>query len=82
MSRHIKHGKQWVCVTLFLITFLWVLLPESLSGPSVLWPSLLTLILAFMTRDIYFALLLGHFPVFAAGSWKSLRAFIHFLISI
>ena len=79
MSRHIKHGKQWVCVTLFLITFLWVLLPESLSGPSVLWPSLLTLILAFMTRDIYFALLLGAFSgCLLLDHGNPFRAFIHF----
>ena len=79
MSRHIKHGKQWVCGILFLTTFLWVLLPESISGPSVLWPSLLTLVLTFMTRDIYFALLVGAFSgCLLLDHGNPFRAFIHF----
>lgn len=79
MSRQIKHGRQWVCVTLFLITFLWVLLPESISGPSVLWPSFLTLVMAFMTRDIYFALLVGSFSgCLLLDHGNPFRAFIHF----
>lgn len=43
----------------FGATFLWLLLPEVHSSPAVLWPSVLAVGLAFVTRDIYLSLLLG-----------------------
>jgi Na+/H+ antiporter NhaC len=43
----------------FLATFAWLLGPELKSSPAVLWPSVLAVGLAFVTRDIYLSLFLG-----------------------
>jgi len=43
----------------FLATFALLLVPEVRSGPVVLWPSVLAVGLAFVTRDIYLSLFLG-----------------------
>jgi len=43
----------------FLATFAWLVLPEFRAGPAVLWPSVLAVGLAFVTRDIYLSLFLG-----------------------
>ncbi len=44
-----------------MATLLWVLLPESVQGPFVIWPSVVAILLAFLTRDIYTALFVGAF---------------------
>lgn len=43
------------------MTFLWAILPESLQGPFVVWPSVVAIVLAFLTRDIYVSLFIGAF---------------------
>jgi Na+/H+ antiporter NhaC len=48
----------WV---VFLATFLWLLAPEVRGSPAVLWPSVVAVGLAFVTRDIYLSLFLGAF---------------------
>jgi Na+/H+ antiporter NhaC len=40
-------------------TFAWLLAPDLRSSPAVLWPSVLAVGLAFLTRDIYLSLFLG-----------------------
>lgn len=45
----------------FLVTFAWLLVPELKASPAVLWPSVLAVGLAFVTRDIYLSLFLGAF---------------------
>lgn len=56
-----KFNKQWVSWGAFVLTFLWVLLPENWQGPSVVWPSVIAVALAFLTRDIYISLFVGAF---------------------
>ena len=53
--------RTWVTVGALLATFLWLLTPELKASPAVLWPSLLAVGLAFVTRDIYLSLFLGAF---------------------
>ncbi len=74
-----KLSSNQVSLGLFGLTFLWVLFPESLKGPSSLWPSLLALLLAYLTRDIYVALFAGAFSgcLLLAGG-NPIRAFIGF----
>lgn len=48
----------WV---VFLATFLWLLVPEVRHSPAALWPSVVAVGLAFVTRDIYLSLFLGAF---------------------
>ena len=43
----------------FFLTFVWLLVPEIKASPAVLWPSVLAVGLAFVTRDIYLSLFLG-----------------------
>jgi Na+/H+ antiporter NhaC len=50
-----------ITVVGFLVTFAWLLVPEPKASPAVLWPSVLAVGLAFVTRDIYFSLFLGAF---------------------
>lgn len=45
----------------FLATFAWLLSPELKGSPAALWPSVLAVGLAFVTRDIYLALFAGAF---------------------
>ncbi len=45
----------------FLATFAWLLGPSIKSGPAALWPSVLAVGLAFVTREIYLSLFLGAF---------------------
>ncbi len=45
----------------FLTTFAWLLAPEVKATPAVLWPTLLAVGLAFLTRDIHLSLFLGAF---------------------
>ncbi len=45
----------------FLATFVWLLVPDLKASPAVLWPSVLAVGLAFVTRDIYLSLFLGAF---------------------
>ena len=56
-----EFNKQWISWGAFVLTFLWVLLPESWQGPAVIWPSLIAVALAFLTRDIYISLFVGAF---------------------
>jgi len=44
-----------------LATYGWLLAPETKQSPAALWPSVLAVGLAFVTRDIYLALGLGAF---------------------
>lgn len=48
----------WV---VFLATFAWLLVPEVRHSPAALWPSVVAVGLAFVTRDIYLSLFLGAF---------------------
>ena len=50
-----------ITVTAFLATFAWLLAPDLQASPAVLWPSVLAVGLAFVTRDIYLSLFLGAF---------------------
>ena len=45
----------------FFATFAWLLVPDLKASPAVLWPSVLAVGLAFVTRDIYLSLFLGAF---------------------
>lgn len=45
--------------TAFLLTFLWLLLPSAHNTVASLWPSVLAIGLAFLTRNIYLALFTG-----------------------
>lgn len=45
----------------FLLTFAWLAAIDLRSTPAVLWPSVLAVGLAFVTRDIYLSLFLGAF---------------------
>jgi len=45
----------------FLATFGLLLIPDFRTGPVVLWPSIVAVGLAFVTRDIYLSLFLGAF---------------------
>ncbi len=45
----------------FLATAVWLLVPDIKTSPAVLWPSVLAVGLAFVTRDIYLSLFLGAF---------------------
>ena len=45
----------------FLATFAWLLAPDLKASPAVLWPSVLAVGLAFLTRDISLSLFLGAF---------------------
>lgn len=47
---------SWVA---FLLTFLWLLLPDIRNSPASLWPSILAIGLAFLTRNIYTSLFAG-----------------------
>lgn len=49
----------------FLATPIWLGFGEIHAGPAALWPSVLAVGLAFLTRDIYLALFLGAF----SGAW-------------
>ena len=53
--------RTWITVVAFLATFLWLLAPALKASPAVLWPSVLAVGLAFVTRDIYLSLFLGAF---------------------
>lgn len=53
--------RKWIIWGVPLATFLWAVLPESLQGPSVIWPSVVAILLAFLTRDIYVSLFIGAF---------------------
>jgi len=50
---------QWIAITACLVTFL--LLPLSVSGVVSVWPSVLAIALAFITRNIYLSLFVGAF---------------------
>jgi Na+/H+ antiporter NhaC len=50
---------QWIAVAAFLVTFF--LLPLSFSGAVSIWPSVLAIALAFITRNIYVSLFVGAF---------------------
>ena len=52
---------KWIIWGVPLTTFLWAVFPESLQGPSVIWPSVVAILLAFLTRDIYVSLFIGAF---------------------
>src|SRR5690349_14034239 len=45
----------------FLLTFVWLLAPAAKDSPAALWPSVVAIGLAFVTRDIYLSLFLGAF---------------------
>ncbi len=47
---------SWVA---FLLTFLWLLLPDTRNSLASLWPSILAIGLAFLTRNIYVSLFTG-----------------------
>ncbi|HEY1172399.1 MAG TPA: Na+/H+ antiporter NhaC family protein [Verrucomicrobiae bacterium] len=47
---------SWVA---FLLTFLWLLLPDTRNSLASLWPSILAIGLAFLTRNIYTSLFAG-----------------------
>ena len=47
--------------TAFVVTFAWLLVPDFRGSPVVLWPSVVAVGLAFVTRDIYLSLFLGAF---------------------
>ncbi len=49
---------SWVA---FLLTFLWLLLPDTRNSLASLWPSILAIGLAFLTRNIYISLFTGAF---------------------
>lgn len=53
--------RAFITVVGFLATFAWLLVPDLKASPAVLWPSVLTVGLAFVTRDIYLSLFLGAF---------------------
>ena len=53
--------RTFITLVGFLATFAWLLVPELKASPAVLWPSLLAVGLAFITRDIYLSLFLGSF---------------------
>ena len=53
--------RTFITVIGFLVTFAWLLVPELKASPAVLWPSVLAVGLAFVTRDIYLSLFLGAF---------------------
>jgi len=55
-----RSRKALTCLA-FAATFGWLAISEVRSSPAVLWPSVLAVGLAFLTRDIYLALLLGAF---------------------
>lgn len=52
---------QWVSLVAFLATFFWLLADRSAPGPAALWPSVLAIGLAFLTRQIYLSLFCGAF---------------------
>jgi Na+/H+ antiporter NhaC len=52
---------QWVSLVAFLATFLWLLVDRYTPGPAALWPSVLAIGLAFLTRQIYLSLFCGAF---------------------
>jgi len=51
--------RSFIAVAGFLATFAWLLVPELKASPAVLWPSVLAVGLAFVTRDIYVSLFLA-----------------------
>jgi Na+/H+ antiporter NhaC len=51
--------RKLITTVAFLATFLWLLAPDLKASPAVLWPSVLAVGLAFITRDIYLSLFLG-----------------------
>ncbi|MFM2125612.1 MAG: hypothetical protein RL328_2063, partial [Acidobacteriota bacterium] len=53
--------RTFITVIGFLVTFVWLWVPELKASPAVLWPSVLAVGLAFVTRDIYLSLFLGAF---------------------
>ncbi len=53
--------RTWITVVAFLATFAWLLAADPKSGPAALWPSVLAVGLAFVTRDIHMSLVLGSF---------------------
>jgi Na+/H+ antiporter NhaC len=54
-----KPARHFVAAAAFLATFAWLTIPDIKSSPAVLWPSVLAVGLAFVTRDIYLSLFLG-----------------------
>lgn len=48
-----------ITILAFLATFGWLLVSDVKASPAVLWPSVLAVGLAFVTRDIYLSLFLG-----------------------
>jgi len=53
--------RTWITVVAFLATFVWWFAPDLKASPAVLWPSVLAVGLAFISRDIYLSLFLGAF---------------------
>ncbi|MHC1769673.1 MAG: hypothetical protein AB9869_36235 [Verrucomicrobiia bacterium] len=51
--------RTWITWAAFLASFAWLLLPDLKASPAVLWPSVLAVGLAFVTRDIYLSLFSG-----------------------
>jgi hypothetical protein len=43
--------RNLITVVAFLATFAWLLVPDLKASPAVLWPSVLAVGLAFVTRD-------------------------------
>jgi Na+/H+ antiporter NhaC len=68
---------KWIIWGAPLATLLWAILPESLQGPFVIWPSVVAILLAFLTRDIYSSLFLGAFSgAILLNDGNVFRAFI------
>ena len=54
-----KRQTIFVSGAAFLATYLWLAFADVEGSPAVLWPSVLAVGLAFLTRDIYLSLFLG-----------------------
>lgn len=52
---------QWISLIAFLATYVWLATDLSTPGPAALWPSVLAIGLAFVTRNIYLSLFTGAF---------------------
>jgi len=57
MRRH----TSLITVAALLATWAWLLMPDLAHSPAVVWPSVLAVGLAFLTRDIYVSLFTGAF---------------------
>jgi general stress protein CsbA len=60
-------------VVAFLATFAWLLTTDIKASPAVLWPSVLAVGLAFVTRDIYLSLFLGALLIRAGNPWSAFQ---------